>query len=289
MIVAGLNDKYGVTQSDASSGGFPNGLVTVQAFGFGIGIGESAKAAQSSSNPNSPDRTPSQEDPRPILSSLAVRFAKLTGEFKKVVDLEHGSLSLRLGNDSALEWSLTYRNVEPGKMQEKVQALAAELNAKLAQMVAALPYSDRMTRGWKVSLAERCSLPEVTEKQHVRVACTTLIDNSLNRHRLRTQQVNSESRISHSEFLKDRDQTWIDNHSQRLAIAFFRFFAGFPASYDHIGTVWDPGDLAEGKVIRTDIEGASSGTATSFPNGVRGYRCLDHAHDIRVGVVGRLF
>jgi hypothetical protein len=234
--------------------------------------------------------TPSQEDLPPILSSQAVRDANLTKEeFKTVLDLGHGSLALRLGNDSALEWCLTYRDVEPGKMQEKVQAFAAELNERLAEMVAALPYKDKMPRGWKVYLADMCELPEVSKKRNVMVFATTLIEDSFNRHRSEATTIDGKDRPSMDDFLNKRGQTWVKNHHVLLCNACFRCAAGFPEDFDVLATDKDPGDLYQGKIVRTDIEGSSYGSAASYPHGVHVFIWLggDRA-DGRVGVVGGL-
>jgi hypothetical protein len=234
--------------------------------------------------------TPSQEDLPPILSSQAVRDANLTKEeFKTVLDLGHGSLALRLGNDSALEWCLTYKDVEPGKMQEKVQAFAAELNERLAEMVAALPYKDKMPSGWKVYLAYRCELPEVSEKQNVTVFSTTLIEDSFNRHRSETTTFKSEVRTSMNEFLNNRGQPWVKNHHVRLAIAAFRCVVGFPEEFDVLATDKDPGALFQGQIVLTDIAGSSSGSAASFQYGVVvGCWNVSVCADDDVGVVGGL-
>jgi|GEM_PF-4829418 len=234
--------------------------------------------------------TPSQENLPPILSSKAVRDANLTKEeFKTVLDLQHGSLALRLGKDSALEWRLTYKDVEPGKMQAKVQAFAAELNERLAEMVAALPYKDKMPRGWKVYLADKCELPEVSEKQNVMVYSTTLIEDSFNRHRSETTTVKGEVRTSMNEFLNNRDQPWVKNHHVRLSIAAFRCVVGFPQEFDVLATDKDPGALCQGKIVRTDIAGSSSGSAASYLDGVGGGRWgVFGCADVNVGVVGGL-
>jgi hypothetical protein len=234
--------------------------------------------------------TPSQESLPPILSSKAVRDANLTKEdFKTVLDLVHGSLELRLGKDSALEWCLTYKDVEPGKMQEKVQAFATELNERLAKMVAALPYKDKMQRGWKVYLADRCELPEVSEKQNVTVFSTTLIEDSFNRHRSEATTINGEVRTSMNEFLNNRGQPWVKHHHVRLSIAAFRCVVGFPQEFDVLATDKDPGALCQGKIVLTDIAGSSSGSAASFRYGVYDnfWRDRVFADDV-VGVVGGL-
>jgi hypothetical protein len=234
--------------------------------------------------------TPSQENLPPILSSKAVRDANLKKEeFKTVLNLKHGSLALRLGKDSALEWCLTYKDVEPGKMQEKVQAFAAELNKELSKMVAALPYKDKMPNGWRVYLADKCELPEVSERKNVMVFSTTLIKDSFNRHRSETTTFNGDDRLSMDQFLNRRGQTWVKNHHVRLAIAAFRVFAGFPKQYFVLATVKDPGDLCEGKFVRTDIQGSYSGSAASCQRGVHDYGWLDGDRaDAHVGVVGGL-
>ncbi|MEN9845003.1 MAG: hypothetical protein RIS36_150 [Pseudomonadota bacterium] len=179
---------------------------------------------------------------------------------------------LRLGTDSALEWKITYKDVEPGKTEEKARLLADELNEKLAEKVAALPYKAQMPNSWcwKVFLAERCKMPEVDRNQDLVVEGTTLIDDSFNRSRTKTVKVNGEDRSSHNEFLSKRGQTFVDNHSTRLAIAFFRYFGGFPSVLELIGTRGDTGDLAQGKGVRTEIEGSSSGSAASYRHGVNG-------------------
>jgi hypothetical protein len=234
--------------------------------------------------------TPSQEDLPPILSSQAVRGANLTKkEFKTVLDLGHGSLALRLGNDSALEWCLTYKDVEPGKMQEKVQAFAAELNERLAKMVAALPYKEKMPNGWKVYLADMCELPEVSKKRNVMVFATTLIEDSFNRHRSETTTIDGKDRLSMDDFLNKRGQTWVKNHHVLLCNACFRCAAGFPEDFDVLATDKDPGDLYQGKIVRTDIEGSSSGSAQSYRHGVRAFSWNVGAYARGdVGVVGGL-
>jgi hypothetical protein len=228
-----------------------------------------------------------KEFKHPILTNPAVKAAQLTNEYKVVADLEHGKFELRLGTDSALEWKITYKDVEPGKTEEKARLLAGELNEKLAEKVAALPYKAQMPNGWKVYLTERCKMPEVDTTQDLVVEGTTLIDDSFNRDRTKTVKVNGEDRISHTEFLNNRDQTFVDNHSTRIAIAFFRYFGGFPVAMELIGTREDTGDLAQGKGVRTEIEGSSSGSAASYPYGVRGSAWVDgdHACD-NVGVFG---
>jgi hypothetical protein len=205
-----------------------------------------------------------------------------------VADLEHGKFELRLGTDSALEWKITYKDVEPGKTEEKARLLAAELNKKLEEKVAALPYKAQMPNGWKVYLAESCKMPEVNTTQDLVVEGTTLIDDSFNRHRTKTVKVNGEDRISHNEFLGSRDQTFVDNHSTRLAIAFFRYFGGFPIELELIGTREDTGDLTQGVVVRTEIEGSSSGSAASDQFGVIDpfWHVVDNAY-AHVGVFGR--
>jgi hypothetical protein len=224
---------------------------------------------------------------QPILTNPAVKAAQLTNEYKVVANLEHGKFELRLGTDSALEWKITYKYVEPGKTEEKAQLLAAELNEKLAEKVAALPYKAQMPNGWKVYLTGHCKMPEVDRKQNLVVEGTTLIDDSFNRHRTQTVKVNGEDRSSHNEFLRNRGQTFVDNHSTRIAIAFFRYFGGFPIALGLIGTREDTGDLAQGKGVRTEIEGSYSGSAKSYQAGVGDDRWVDgdRARDV-VGVFG---
>jgi hypothetical protein len=104
-----------------------------------------------------------------------VKAAQLTNEYKVVADLQHGKFELRLGTDSALEWKITYKGVEPGKTEEKALLLAAELNKELEEKVAALPYKAQMPNGWKVYLADRCEMPKVGTTQDLVVKGTTLI------------------------------------------------------------------------------------------------------------------
>jgi hypothetical protein len=229
-----------------------------------------------------------KEFKHPILTNPAVKAAQLTNEYKVVADLEHGKFELRLGTDSALEWKITYKDVEPDKTEEKARLLAAELNEKLEEKVAALPYKAQMPKGWKVYLAERCKMPGVNTTQDLVVEGTTLIDDSFNRHRTQTVTVNREDRISHNEFLSNRGQTFVDNHSTLIAIAFFRYFGGFPIALELIGTIEDTGDLAQGKGVRTEIEGSSAGSAVSRPHGGYINVSFDDAIALaHVGVFGR--
>jgi hypothetical protein len=230
--------------------------------------------------------SPSQDFLPPILSSQAVRNAKLTREdFKTVLDLKHGSLALRLGYDSALEWCLTYKDVEPGEELNKQSAFSSELNEKLGNMVAALPYKGNMPSGWKVEYNYKDEGFEVTKKQDVMVFSTTLIEGSLNRYRSNKMELNGESRDSMNEFLEKRNQTWVNNNHVRFATALFRIFAGFPEEFKVLATDKDPGDLCQGKIILTDIKSHNRdrvtrrawdsdnelvGSVTSYRNGVYG-------------------
>jgi hypothetical protein len=273
--------RLDVSQEDDISGdSSDDSSLTSISLGFGVNVVEPQESKQAS--------TPSQENLPPILSSQAVIDANLTKEqFKTVLDLKHGSLELRRGEDSALEWCLIYKNVEPEKMQEKVKAFADELNERLAEMVAVLPYKTQMPNGWRLFLAQKCELPEVSKKQDVKVFSTTLIDDSFNRDRSEKTELNGEIRGSINEFLKERDQIWVNNHHVRLAIAAFRVFAGFPEELEALATKTDIGDLCEGKVILTDIQGCSCVCATSHKMGVIGVNRFPRGRPHEdVGVVG---
>jgi hypothetical protein len=114
MLKQGKGEEFGTFQFDVGPTDLKNTYFsTIIQFDCGGELAHMPDAA-----------TPSQENLPPILSSQAVRDANLTkNEFKKVLDLGHGSLALRLGKDSALEWCLTYKDVEPGKMQSKSTGL----------------------------------------------------------------------------------------------------------------------------------------------------------------------
>jgi hypothetical protein len=174
-------------------------------------------------------------------------------------------------------------------MQEKVQAFAAELNERLAEMVADLPYKEKMPNGWKVYLADMCELPEVSKKRNVMVFATTLIEVSFNRHRSEATTIDGKDRRSMDDFLNKRGQTWVKNHHVLLCNACFRCAAGFPEDFDVLATDKDPGDLYQGKIVRTDIEGSSSGSAASYLHGVRAFSWNVGAYARGdVGVVGGL-
>jgi hypothetical protein len=250
MLDRDLNNQHLV-----SLGAFSTTLRFVGIVDGGVGTDEKGKAEQASS--------PSQETIRTILSSSRVREANLTREFKTVLQLEHGEFALRLGEESALEWRLTYINVKPNEMQAKVAALTEELNSKLAQIFARSLYDEYETLiGWEVYLAWYCDLPTVPEPQDVWYEATSLIGDAF------YLLGSSPGAIPLSCKQSSEERPKVQNNHALLAIGLFRLLAGFPKKFSDLATENDAGDLAEGKSVKIYVEHPLATCVKSFEYGV---------------------
>ncbi len=206
----------------------------------------------------------------------------LTSEYQVFADLANGTLEVRQGTHSAYECRLTLKAVEPGKTQEKLEALVQEMNAMF------LSLANYPMRGWKVYLSGNQDLPNYAEAGDIVITMTSLITDSTNRHRSQTVSINGEERISQEALLTKLGLDEVNNDFVRAMAGMFRLKRGFPPSQGDVGTERDSGDLFEGKVARSK-KGPSSGSARSLPFGVVDNGWFDRAPacaDVKVGVVG---
>ena len=204
----------------------------------------------------------------------------LTSEYQVFADLANGTLEVRQGTHSAYECRLTLKAVEPGKTQEKLEALVQEMNAMF------LSLANYPMRGWKVYLSGNQDLPNYAEAGDIVITMTSLITDSTNRHRSQTVSINGEERISQEALLTKLGLDQVNNDFARAMAGMFRLKRGFPASREEIGTELDLGDLFEGRWVRTKM-GSDSGSVKSYRDWLGG--SLTNAHGqprASIGVVG---
>ena len=201
-------------------------------------------------------------------------------KFEQLVELYHGTLEAREGIASEFEFRLTLNIVQPSRMQEKLDALVTEINAKFRIM------NNHPLCGFKVYLSKNGDLPDYEEAGNVVFTCTSLIYDSTNRHRTDSITCNNEDRISQESLLTAHDLYQVPNDVVRAVAGMYRIAQGFPDDMDVIGTEGDNGDMFKGKVARTK-RGPSSGSAASSKYGIDGRRWVNECDpNVSVGYVG---
>lgn len=219
----------------------------------------------------------------PQTSLVAARNVLPDAPFKLIKVLQNGTLEARDGLYSKFEFRLTLKDVQPGKTQEKLEALVAEMNTQFSAM------DNCPLCGFKVFLSRNGDLPNYTEANNLVFTCSSLIDDSTNRARNFTTTGNDGMRISHEALLSAHELVQVPNDVVRAVAGMFRVARGFPLNQNDIGTESDDGDVFEGKVARTKGWGSSSPFAASYPHGVTAEDWLLNDFPNRhVGVVGGL-
>jgi hypothetical protein len=201
--------------------------------------------------------------------------------FEQLFELTNGTLTARPGPHSTFEFQLTLKNVQPGQTQEKLEALVAEINARLLSM------KSYPSCGYQVYLAYNDDLPNYEEAGDVVFTCSSLIHDSTDRHRDQTITRDGQRRISQEALLSQHGLVEQPNDVVRAIAGMFRLAEGFPDKEEDICTERDQGDVFKGKIARTK-QGSSSGSVASYPTGVSGRSCSDAFPYAHVGVVGGL-
>lgn len=234
--------------------------------------------------------------------------------FEALIALKNGTLWARQGTHSAYEFKLTLDDVQPGQTKEKLIALAAEMNEQFPSK------PNYPSCGFRVDLTDHYGirhselrthlkdeglndgdlsieqlrrlygrfrappqgdLPNFQEADSVEFTCSSLLLDSTNRHRYEKFNHNGEERVSHEAFLSNLGLVEVPNDVVRVIAAMFRLARGFPVNETEMGTALDPGDMFEGKRVRTK-QGTYEGSVGSYREGIR----RGDEFDIALGHIG---
>jgi hypothetical protein len=213
----------------------------------------------------------------------------LTREFRTLLTLNNGIFAARQGLNSTYEFQLTLTDVEPGATQKKLELLVTEMNAQFPNMKNYQCTKLRPETGFQVRLSSIRDLPTYDERGDITFTCSSMLNDSTNRHRSKDITSGSESRISQEAFLRHLRLEEQPNNIVKVMGGLWWLAQGeFPTPYETIGfgNRGDPRDPFEGGAVRTH-KGQYSGDAVTHPYGIGSRFYVDTGHaDPSVGIVG---
>jgi hypothetical protein len=209
----------------------------------------------------------------------------LTEEFKTLLTLTHGTFAARTGVHSTYEFQLTLTGVEPGKTQEKLEALVEEMHAQFPKM------KNYPEFGFRVNLSGNRDLLNYTERGDITFTCSSILKDSTNRHWSEEIPYKGKRRSSQKAFLAELGlQEQPVDIVRVMGALWWLVQKEFPTEQEMMGCLkkdsGDPRDPFEGRVARTK-KGSSYDSAASFRDGVYDYHHTIYAFPFdRVGAVG---
>jgi len=192
--------------------------------------------------------------------ALALNATRVEHPFELVYDSAVCSLEARPGSIGLYEVRFTLKAPRDGKklsFSDAVDQCADVLNQemrKLPHWPVEYDHKIHMSHNW---------LPTTPLEEDWVLTYTPVVIDSGSRAR-----TGLDPNMSHEGLLKKLGCTfveWADIH--RLACGAWRIYRGFPNDSTVIGTSRDPGDLMEGKIIRT-AKGTESGSSVCYRMGI---------------------